>query len=132
MKKVLIDTNVYSLAMKGDATIVNVMRAIDHIGISAISIGELFSGFKGGRLESKNRQELYCFLDSPRVKVYAVDVETADLYGSILHALRSAGTPVPTNDIWIAAVAFQHGLRLYTRDRHFQAIPGIIPMPEEG
>ena len=57
MKKVLIDTNIYSLAMKGDVNVVNMLRKIDLIGFSAISIGELFSGFKGGGRETKNRED---------------------------------------------------------------------------
>ena len=75
MKKVLIDTNIYSLAMRGDTEIVGVLRKIDRIGFSAVSVGELFSGFKGGSREFKNREELEMFLDSPRVVVHAIDVE---------------------------------------------------------
>lgn len=128
MKKVLIDTNIYSLAMKGDAAVIRVLRSIDLIGFSAISAGELYSGFKGGSREDKNREELYMFLDSPRVVVHAIDMETAEFYSSILHNLRVAGTPVPTNDIWIAAVAFQHGYKLFTKDRHFDLIPGLVQL----
>lgn len=126
MKKVLIDTNIYSLALKGDAEAVNVLKKIDVIGFSAISIGELFSGFKGGSREMKNREELGFFMDSPRVVVHPIDEYTADFYASILNNLKTAGTPVPTNDIWIAAVAFQHGYQLYSKDRHFDLIPGLV------
>jgi tRNA(fMet)-specific endonuclease VapC len=126
MKKVLIDTNIYSLAMKGDVTVVNPLRKIDQIGFSAISAGELFSGFKGGNREEKNREELNIFLDSPRVVVHTIDVETADFYASILNSLRLSGTPIPTNDIWIAAVAFQHGYKLFTKDKHFGLVPGLV------
>lgn len=128
MKKVLIDTNIFSLAMKGDAAVIRVLRSIDLIGFSAISAGELYSGFKGGSHEDKNREELYMFLDSPRVVVHAIDMETAEFYSSILHNLRVAGTPVPTNDIWIAAVSFQHGYKLFTKDRHFDLIPGLVQL----
>ena len=126
MKKVLIDTNIYSLAMKGDATVVNALRKIDQIGFSAVSAGELLSGFKGGRREDKNREELNVFLDSPRVVVHMIDVETADFYASILNNLKLAGTPIPTNDIWIASVAFQHGYKLFTKDKHFDLVPGLV------
>lgn len=126
MKKVLVDTNIYSLAMRGDPEIVNRLRKIDRIGFSAVSVGELYSGFKGGRHESKNREELHLFLDSPRVVVHRIDVETADFYAGILNNLRSAGTPIPTNDIWIAAVAFQHGYNLFSKDKHFRSVPGLL------
>jgi tRNA(fMet)-specific endonuclease VapC len=61
MKNVLIDTNIYSLAMKGDEQVITALRRLDRIGFSAISIGELFSGFKGGHRENRNRQELDLF-----------------------------------------------------------------------
>jgi tRNA(fMet)-specific endonuclease VapC len=130
MKKVLIDTNIYSYAMKGDAEVTNHLRQVDVIGMSTISLGELLSGFKGGRREEKNRNELNVFLDSPRVVVHSIDEGTADFYASILDNLRNAGTPIPTNDIWIASVAFQHGYKLFSKDKHFSHVPGIIRFSE--
>jgi predicted nucleic acid-binding protein len=126
MTRILIDTNIYSLAMRGEKTIVEVLRHTRHIGISAISIGELFSGFRGGNREQENRRELNEFLDSPRVSLYSVDEETAEQYSAILQQLKRQGTPIPTNDIWIAAVALQHGFSLFTRDEHFSNIPGLL------
>jgi tRNA(fMet)-specific endonuclease VapC len=126
MKSVLIDTNIYSLAMKGEVIVVDALRKIDRIGFSVISIGELFSGFKGGSRESRNREELDIFLDSPRVVVHLVDDQTADFYASILNDLKAAGTPIPTNDIWIAATVFQHGYKLFSKDKHFKLIPGLV------
>ncbi|MDA3917411.1 MAG: type II toxin-antitoxin system VapC family toxin [Deltaproteobacteria bacterium] len=128
MKKVLIDTNIYSLAMRGDRHVTDALKKIDQIGISAISIGELFSGFKGGNFEEKNKTELNIFLDSPRVMIFPIDVETADFYVSILNNLKSKGTPIPTNNIWIAAVAFQNGFKLFSKDKHFNVIPGLIQL----
>ena len=126
MKKVLIDTNIYSYAMKGDTDVVNHLRKMDVIGISTISIGELLSGFKGGHREGKNKDELNIFLDSPRVVVHPIDEEAADFYALILNNLRCAGTPIPTNDIWIASTAFQYGYKLYSKDKHFNYIQGLI------
>lgn len=126
MTRILIDTNIYSLAMRGNEDVVEVLQHTRHIGISAISIGELFSGFRGGTREQKNRQELNQFLDSPRVAIYPVDEETGERYSAILQQLKQQGTPIPTNDIWIAAVAFQHGLPLFTRDEHFSHISGLL------
>ena len=125
MKRLLIDTNIYSYALKGDEGVVEVLREADEIGFSAISIGELLSGFQLGGREQKNRKELEQFLDSPRVVVYPVNDGTAEFYAQILNNLRKIGKPVPTNDIWIAAVAFQNGLKLFTKDAHFQAIAGL-------
>lgn len=126
MNRILIDTNIYSGAMRGDAEIIEVLRQVELIGVSVISVGELLSGFKGGKRESENRQELGTFLDSPRVTLFSVDEYTACHYCAILDQLRRHGTPIPTNDIWIASVAFQHGLPLFTRDRHFSKIEGLL------
>ena len=125
MRRLLIDTNIYSYALRGDDGVVEVLRKSEQIGISVISIGELLSGFKGGGREKKNRKELEIFLDSPRVVVYPVDEDTSEFYAEIINNLREIGKPVPTNDVWIAAIAFQNGLKLYTKDIHFKTIPGL-------
>ena len=126
MNAILIDTNIYSHAMRGDAEVIETFQQTAHIGISAISIGELLSGFKAGNKEKTNRQELNQFLDSPRVELYRIDEKTAEYYCLILDQLKNNGTPIPTNDIWIAAVAFQQGMPIYTKDRHFNKINGLL------
>lgn len=125
MRRLLIDTNIYSHALRGDKDVVEVLRKADEIGISVLSIGELLAGFKGGGKEQTNREELGAFLDSPRVVVYTVSEDTSEFYAEIFHNLKRSGRPVPTNDIWIAASAFQNGLVLFTRDEHFKNIPGL-------
>ena len=129
MKEILIDTNIYSYALKGDPDTVSVLKTMTLIGISSISIGELLSGFRGGTREKENRKELEEFLDSPRVRTYSIDEDTAEFYAEILNELRSKGTPLPTNDIWIASVALQKGLPLYSRDPHFRQIQGLVLVP---
>jgi len=126
MKEILIDTNIYSYALKGDRETVSLLRTMRLIGISSVSIGELLSGFKGGTREKENKRELEEFLDSPRVRIYPVDENTAEFYAGILNESRSRGTPIPTNDIWIASVALQKGLPLYSRDTHFRQVPGLV------
>ena len=126
MNRILIDTNIYAHALLGTPEVVSVLQTATEIGISTISIGELISGFKGGSRETENREELARFLDSPRVKLYLVDEVTAEFYGDILDKLRKAGTPIPTNDIWIGGVALQNGLKLFTKDQHFEKIPGLL------
>ncbi len=125
MNRLLIDTNIYSNAMRGDQDVVQNLQKAESIGISTISIGELLSEFKGGQKERENQIKLEEFLDSPRVEIFPVDAETADFYAQVLDALRKNGTPIPTNDIWIAATAFRTGLKMYTLDRHFSKVPGL-------
>jgi len=126
MNRILIDTNIYTHALKGSADVISVLQSASEIGIAAISIGELISGFKGGIRERENRDELARFLDSPRVRIYLIDETTAEFYGDILDKLRKAGAPIPTNDIWIGAAALQNGLKLFTKDQHFGNIPGLL------
>ncbi|MCP4682072.1 MAG: type II toxin-antitoxin system VapC family toxin [Desulfobacterales bacterium] len=126
MKNVLIDTNIYSHAMRGDPDTIYVLQKAREVAICTISIGELLSGFKGGSREQENRGELDEFLDAPRVQIHHIDENTAEFYAEILNTLKEKGTPIPTNDIWIAAVAFQHGLRLFSKDGHFENIPGLM------
>jgi predicted nucleic acid-binding protein len=129
VKEILIDTNIYSYALKGDPDTVSVLKTMTLIGISSISIGELLSGFRGGTREKENRRELEEFLDSPRVRIYFIDQDTAEFYAEILNELRSKGTPIPTNDIWIASVALQKGFPLYSKDLHFRQIQGLVQVP---
>lgn len=128
MSRILIDTNIYSHAMKGTRDAIRVLQRADEIGICTVSIGELLSGFKAGHREKENRTELGEFLDAPRVRIYLIDESTAEFYAELMTQLRAAGKPIPTNDIWIAAVAMQHGLKLFSNDKHFQFIPGLIKL----
>lgn len=126
MSRILLDTSAYSGILRGDLRIARAMQEADEIAINAIVLGELKAGFSRGRHRDRNERELGHFLASPRVRVFGLDEETADRYAVILNSLRSAGTPIPTNDVWIAASAMQHGFRLVTADRHFQEVRQIL------
>lgn len=126
MKNLLIDTNIYTHALAGDPETTDILRHAQKIAICCISIGELLSGFKGGNRERENRKELEEFLDAPRVQIYGIDEDTAEFYADTLNNLRKKGRPIPTNDIWIAAVALQHGLKLFSKDHHFKYVPGLV------
>lgn len=75
--------------------------------------------------EQENRQELEQFLASDRVDQLVVDVETAEHYAAVYRDLRCRGRPIPTNDMWIAATALQHGLAIFSHDGHFHEVPGL-------
>ena len=126
MKRILIDTNAYAAFKRKDLSAFDTIRTTAYIGINIIVPGELYSGFKGGSKESKNRKELEQFLDSPRVHVLQLDEETAEFYAKIYWDLKQKGKPVPTNDMWVAASAMRHGLALFTFDDHFKIIDGLL------
>ena len=102
------------------------LREADEIYVNAIVLGEMLAGFMGGGRQDKNEKELTRFLESPRVNLIDVNESTAERYAVIFTTLREAGTPIPTNDLWIAASAMQYGLRLLTLDSHFTRVPQIL------
>ena len=125
MRPILIDTNAYTAFMLGDAAVVEVVAHAERICLNSIVLGELLGGFAAGTRESKSRTELARFLNSPRVEVLPVTSETADSYALVYSSLRRKGQPIPTNDLWIAASALEHGAALLTRDTHFGQIDGL-------
>ena len=125
MRPILLDTNAYTAFMLGEAAVVEVVAHAERICLNSIVLGELLAGFAVGSREAKNRAELAHFLDSPRVEVVAVTAQTADSYALVYSGLRRKGQPIPTNDLWIAASALEHGAALLTRDAHFAQIDGL-------
>ncbi len=125
MRRIAIDTNIYTSFKVNDQSVVEALRDCDLIAVDVTVVAELFSGFSLGAKEKKNRQELEAFLDSPRVEVLLHDLETADYYALIVKRLKAKGRPIPTNDIWIAANVMKHGLALYSFDDHFEEIEGL-------
>ncbi len=126
MSRLLLDTSAYSAFFRGDAQAKEAIQSADDIVLNPVVIGELLAGFGRGRQRARNEKELAEFLAAPRVRVVAVDEETASRYAVILGGLWAAGTPIPTNDIWIAASAMQHGLEVLTADAHYARVPQIV------
>jgi tRNA(fMet)-specific endonuclease VapC len=124
--RILADTSAYSAFLRGHPGVKTLFQKVDEIVVNPVVLGELRAGFIAGAHRRKNEREMDLFLRSPRVSVVPVDEETSAYYAAIVHGLRVAGTPIPTNDIWIAASAMQHGLRVLTTDRHFGKIPQIL------
>ncbi len=126
VKRLLLDTSAYSYLMRGNGDVAALLDAADEVLICSIVVGELLSGFKKGAHDKQNKAVLDDFLTVQGVKLVVIDDVTADRYAVILDYLRKQGTPIPTNDLWIAACAMQHGLTLVTGDKHFSLIPQVI------
>lgn len=88
-------------------------------------LGELLAGFAAGTREALNRAELARFLESPRVSILNLTAGTADSYALVYAGLRRKGQPIPTNDLWIAASALEHGTALLSLDAHFAQVDGL-------
>jgi tRNA(fMet)-specific endonuclease VapC len=122
MRPILLDTNAYTAFMRGERDVVALLAHAPLLFLSSTVLGELLGGFAAGSREAKNRAELAQFLNSPRVGVYAV---TADSYALIYASLRRKGQPIPSNDLWIAASALEHGAALLSFDAHFSHVEGL-------
>ena len=125
MSRLCLDTSAYSHFKRGDDQATRLIDGAEWLGVPAIVVGELLTGFLTGRRREQNEAELQEFLASPVVEELAVDFEAARIYAEIVVDLRSAGTPVPTNDVWIAAVAARTGATVLTYDAHFELISRV-------
>jgi tRNA(fMet)-specific endonuclease VapC len=125
MRTVALDTNAYVAFKRGEPDVVEVLRHAPELLVSTTVLGELLAGFAAGTRESRNRAELSAFIETPRVRVVPCGETTADNYALVFAALRRKGKPIPSNDLWIAASALEHGAGLLTLDAHFAAIDGL-------
>ena len=126
MMRVLIDTNVYSALMAGNAKVVDILSRHEVVLMSPIVIGELYDGFRGGSRNDENRETLARFLIKPRTLCIPVTANTAEWFAEIKQGLRKKGRPIPINDVWIAASCMEHGAHLFSFDEHFSEINGLL------
>jgi tRNA(fMet)-specific endonuclease VapC len=126
VKRIIIDTNFYVAFKRRDEVAITTLRKAEYIAVNTVILGELLAGFRYGSKEQQNREELDQFFNSPRVDLLAIDDGTAEFYAQIFAELKARGCPIPTNDLWLAASAMQHGLALATYDKHFNNISGLL------
>ncbi len=124
--RVLLDTNVYSAMRRGSEPVAACIRRAEQVLMSTVVIGELLHGFRAGARYAENLAELQEFLDQPWVEVVEVGLITADRFARVATALRRKGTPIPTNDVWIAAHTMETGAELLSLDRHFERVDGLV------
>ena len=123
--RMAIDTNRYRDFCTGLPEAVERFRAADRIYLPFVTLGELRAGFLCGTRARQNESVLARFLNRARVSVLYPDEETTRHYAQLFRQLRQQGTPIPSNDIWIAALTEQHNLLLYSRDIHFDHLPQL-------
>jgi tRNA(fMet)-specific endonuclease VapC len=122
---IAVDVNRYSDFCRGDSYACKIIQSAPRIAMPFVVLGELRAGFLRGTMGRKNEKGLVTFMTSPRVFVLFADEATTHFYSSLNSDLHRAGTPIPTNDLWIAALVLQHDLVLFSRDRHFDRIPRL-------
>jgi predicted nucleic acid-binding protein len=123
--KLLLDTNRLSDALAEVDDVVERLESAESIAVPVIALGEIRSGFAHGRRPAENEARLQWFLSQDGVVTVGLDAPVSHRYAEIHRVLRARGTPIPTNDLWIAAIAIELGLVVYTRDPHFVAVPGL-------
>ncbi len=122
---ILLDTNRLTDVLRGDSDTIDILERANAILLPFIALAELKAGFVLGKRRRENEIAVSRFLAKPGVNTLFADEETVEVYVRLFAHLRKAGTPIPTNDLWIASLAVQHHLLLLTRDAHFEKLPQI-------
>ncbi len=125
MTRVLLDTNTYAAFCSGDRRVLDILAGADAVYLSVIVLGELYAGFRGGGRRQENERILNEFLAKPTVSSLLLTIETAEIFGEIKDRLKRAGTPIPINDVWLAAQAVETGSVLVSYDAHFRRVTGL-------
>lgn len=123
--RLVLDTSAYSHFRHGDEVVLDIMAGAGVILLPTIVLGELEAGFELGARKKENRVVLGQFLEEFFVSVLPVTHAVARHYGRIFAQLRRAGTPIPINDIWIAASAMDCGGHLLTFDRDYGHVESL-------
>ena len=126
---VVLDTNAYS-DWRRSGRWHEWIAIADRVVMPVIVLGELYHGFHKGLQSAQNLARLHEFLSEPQVEVMPATRRSAEIYGEFLVGLQQRGTPLPTNDIWIAAMAHECAGRLISRDAHFDFLPQVARVVE--
>jgi tRNA(fMet)-specific endonuclease VapC len=124
--RLALDTNRYvDLCNAVDET-VDLVATAEQVFLPFVALAELRAGFALGRRAAENERTLRRFLAKDGVSVLYADDQTTHHYAAVYRQLRRQGTPIPTNDMWIAALALEHNLTLHDRDRHFDHLAQLL------
>jgi len=123
--RLALDTNRYTDLCRGNVSVVETVELADEVWLPFIVLGELRAGFAVGSQGMRNEAVLRRFLLKSGVGVIYADEQTTHHYATVYRQLRKQGTPIPTSDMWIAALVLQHSLVLLARDAHFDALPQL-------
>ena len=135
VSRLVLDTSAYSHFRRGHALVLDALARAERVLVPVTVLGELEAAFELGARVRENRRVLDDFLAETYVDVIDTTASVARHYGRMFAALKRAGTPVPVNDLWIAAATLDCGGTLLTFDRDFERIHGIDRMvltPREG
>jgi tRNA(fMet)-specific endonuclease VapC len=120
---VILDTNAFFAMAEGEPGLEPVLRQATQVGIPVIVLGEYRFGIAQSRKRAHYEHWLSEYL--PVFRILDVDEQTTQHYADVRVELKKAGNPIPSNDVWIAALCRQHSLPILSRDRHFDAVAGV-------
>jgi tRNA(fMet)-specific endonuclease VapC len=123
---VALDTSRYVDLCRGVEETVTLLEEAEAVVLPFVVLGELRAGFAYGRRPVENERTLRRFLQKAGVRTLFADDQTTHHYASVFRQLRKQGTPIPTNDMWLAALVLQHNLALHARDAHFDHLPQLV------
>ena len=123
--RLALDSNRYTDLCRGIVSVVETIEFADEVWLPFVVLGQLRSGFAVGAQGPNNESVLQRFLLKSHIEVLYADDQTTHHYAAIYRQLQNQETPIPTNDIWIAALVLQHSLVLFARDPHFDVLPQI-------
>lgn len=124
--RLALDTNRYVDLCRGVAETAALVEEAEQVVLPFVVVGELRAGFAHGRRQVDNERVLRRFLLKGGVAVLFADDQTTHHYASVFRQLRKQGTPIPTNDMWLASLVLQHSLALHARNRHFDHLPQLV------
>jgi tRNA(fMet)-specific endonuclease VapC len=123
--RIALDSNRYDDLLTGDEDVARIVENAEAVYLPFVVVGELRAGFAAGKRQGENERLLRHFLMKDDVQILFADEQTTYHYASAYVQLRRQGTPIPTNDLWIAALVLQHDLVLCSRDRHFNHLAQV-------
>jgi tRNA(fMet)-specific endonuclease VapC len=124
--RLALDTNRYTDLCLDVAPTARLVEEAETVVLPFVVLAEMRAGFAHGTRQAGNEGVLRRFISKPKVSVLLPDDQTTHHYATLYRQLRVQGTPIPTNDIWIAALVLQHNLTLHARDRHFDRLPQLV------
>ena len=127
-RRFLLDTSFLVDSLQRGSLFPTDIEKSETIFVSQISIGEYKVGLDDTQRGRRNRAAILAFLRLPNIVEITLTSATTDLYAKVFRSLRAAGTPIPINDIWLAAQALEHGAVLVSRDQHFKAVANLQTM----
>ncbi len=122
----MLDTSAYSAFNRGDKRLKKFFNSDNQLIMPLVVVGELRTGFALGSRQQENETLLQRLLDSPNVHPITISDTTTRLFAAINKKLKKAGTPINVNDVWIAALALEHGCLLVTLDSDFSRVPDLM------